>query len=158
MTTPRMPWRERAADAAARRANAGAAASAEQAQKMPVLLEAWIAQRTEWTKSVFAMSSAAVALLAAALLSQGAQDLLPFTKTVLVLSSVSFGVAAAACLGAFKQSAKALEQHMAAKLDKEAAEATETELKRIESLQLHGFAFGLGLLFIAAFLEHALRS
>jgi hypothetical protein len=119
-----------------------------------VLLEAWIGQRTEWTKSVFAMSSAAVGLMVTALLNRDALALLPMTKAMLFLGGISFGIAASTCLSAFITSADAVEQAMLGR----PLRAAEAELGRLEAWQRHGFLYGLGFLLLAALLEHSLRT
>lgn len=152
-----LPWRARArrcqdlADADAARL------SDEQLQQQPVLLEAWIAQRTEWTKSVFAISSAAVGILAAALLNKDALTLQPLTKLCLGIGTIAFIIAVTACLQAFLVSADSLKRYVSPDPKVPGPEALEPELNRIESLQHHGFVFGILLLACAAFFEHAVR-
>jgi hypothetical protein len=72
---------------------------------------------------------------------------------------LSFGVSACASLAAFIKSAQALEEALSRHSPTQSGPVTattEAELKKLESLQLHGFLFGLGLLTLSAFFEHVL--
>ncbi len=111
-------------------------------------------QRTEWTKSVFAMSSAAVGLLVTALLTRDAVSFGPMTKCMLFTGGLSFGLAATTCLSALMKSAKALEHA----LNGQSLGSLEDELNNLESQQHHGFLFGLVFLGLAAFFEHLLKT
>lgn len=124
-----------------------------------VLLEAWLNQRTDWTKSVFTMASAAVALTVTALLAKD-NGLLPVTMTFMVLSCLCFVASTVACLSAFLESANALGDLLnpdAKSQRRSFDEKPEDALKRLESIQRGGFQFGIGLLVISALAQVGFR-
>ncbi len=128
--------------------------SAAQASQQSVLLQAWMGQRTEWTKFVFAMSSSAVGLIAVALLNKSAVELLPLTKVLLFIGGIAFACGAVTCLSALKKSADALELVMSNR----PLDALDKELMRLESWQHHSFVYGVCLLLLSAFFQHVLQA
>ncbi|MEK8026547.1 hypothetical protein [Pseudaquabacterium rugosum] len=73
-----------------------------------VLIEAWIEQKTEWTKSIFSLSSAGLGLIATFAASEEFAEKLWLIKVLAVIAGVSFAVSAAACLVAFQKSAESI--------------------------------------------------
>lgn len=128
-------------------------------EKDAVLLEAWLNQRTEWSKSLFTIASAAVALIVTALLGKD-NGLQPHTLAFLVLSGLCFVASTLACVAAFDASADAIKEVLnpsEAESRPKHAEPPEDALKRLASIQRGGFQFGILLLIVAAFLQVAIK-
>jgi hypothetical protein len=109
-------------------------------------------QRTEWTKSMFAIASAAVALTVTALIARE-QNLSPGSLVFMVLACGGFSICAVSCIAALRQSAAALESYLkSVSHATDDDEAVDAELRRLASLQRGGFEWGIGSLLVSTVL------
>lgn len=107
-----------------------------------LLIQTWLQQRTEWSKAIFTMSSAAIGLVFAGLLS-GARDLSPLVVVFALAGLLGFAVAAVSSLMAFRRSAELVHALAHGK----PSCTSELTLKRLENIQKASFY--LGVVFIA---------
>lgn len=115
-----------------------------------VLLEAWLDQATEWTKSIFTMSSAAIGLIITGVFA-APSPLKPVTLIFLAVSIICFAVATISCVSAFTAGTSAIRGLL--KNDGPLHAAAERDLARLKPVQYDFFCFGLLLLLVAAFIH-----
>jgi hypothetical protein len=114
----------------------------------PVLLQGWLDQATEWSKSIFTMSSVAIGLIVTGVFTAPARPN-PVTLIFLSLAATAFAVATISCVTAFSAGADVIYGLMMD--DSDQVEKSEKILARLKPVQQDFFVGGLVLLLVAAF-------